>query len=97
MIDAAVFFQMILYILGSILLVALIVLVIKLINTVNRVNNILDEVDKRVEKFDRIFRLADVVTDNMALVSDKVVDGISNLIRNVFYRKKGKEEDKNEK
>ena len=94
MIDAAVFFQMILYILGSILLVALIVLVIKLINTVN---NILDEVDKRVEKFDRIFRLADVVTDNMALVSDKVVDGISNLIRNVFYRKKGKEEDKNEK
>ena len=97
MIDATVFFQMILYILGSILLVATIVLVIKLINTVNRVNNILDEVDKRVEKIDRIFRIADVVTDNMALVSDKVVDGISNLIRTVFNRKKGKEDDKDEK
>lgn len=93
MIDASTFLGIILYTLGSILLVALIVLVIKLINTINRVNLLLDEVDKRIEKFERIFRVADIVTDNMALVSDKVVDGISGLIRNIFKRGKRKEED----
>jgi len=96
MIDATAFFSMIVYILGSILLVALIILVVKLINTVNRINGILNEVDKRIEKIDRIFRITDIVTDNMALVSDKVVDGISNLIRNVVNRKKRKEDDKSE-
>ncbi len=96
MIDASTFLLIILYILGSILLVALIVLVLKLINTITRINLMIDEVDKRVAKFDRIFRVADVVTDNMALVSDKLVDGISGIIRNVFKRKKGKEDDLNE-
>ncbi len=96
MIDANAFLTMILCILGSILLVTLIVLAVKLINTVTRVNNMLDEVDKRVEKFDRIFRVADVITDNMALVSDKVVDGISDFIRNIFNRRKRKEEKINE-
>jgi len=96
MIDASTFLGIILYTLGSILLVALIVLVIKLINTINRVNLLLDEVDKRIEKFERIFRVADIVTDNMALVSDKVVDGISGLIRNIFKGRKRKEEDLDE-
>ena len=93
MIDANAFLGIILYTLGSILLVALIVLVIKLINTINRVNEVLDEVDKRVAKFERIFRVTDIITDNMALVSDKLVDGISGFVRNVFQRKKRKEED----
>lgn len=96
MIDASAFLGIILYTLGSILLVALIVLVIKLINTINRVNLLLDEVDKRIEKFERIFRVADIVTDNMALVSDKVVDGISGFIRNIFKGRKRKEEDLDE-
>ena len=92
MIDATTFLSIVLSILGSILLIALIVLVLKLISTITRVNNMLDEVDKRVAKFDRIFKVADIVTDNMALVSDKLVDGISDFIRNVFSRKKRKEE-----
>ena len=96
MIDAGAFLSIILYILGAILLVTLIVLVLKLINTMSRIENMLDEVDKRVAKFDRIFRVADIFTDNMALVSDKVVDGISGLIRNVFNRKKRKEDDSDE-
>ena len=92
MIDATTFLTIILCLLGSVLIVALIVLVIKLINTVTRVNNLLDEVDKKVEKFDHVFRFADIITDNMALVSDKLVDTISDFIRNVFSRKKRKEE-----
>lgn len=96
MIDANTFLSILLSILGSILLVTLIVLVVKLINTINRVNSVLDEVDKRVEKFDHIFRIGDIITDNMALVSDKLVDGISGFIRNLFHRRKRKEEDINE-
>ena len=92
MIDATTFLTIILCLLGSVLIVALIVLVIKLINTVTRVNNLLDELDKKVEKFDHVFRFADIITDNMALVSDKLVDTISDFIRNVFSRKKRKEE-----
>ena len=51
----------------------------------------LDEVDKRITKFDRMFKIADIITDNMALVSDKIVDGVSDFIRNIFSRKKRKE------
>lgn len=96
MIDANTFFTIILSILGSILLIMLIVLTYKLINTITRINNLLNEVDKRVEKFDRIFKVADLVTDNMALVSDKIVDGVSGFIRNIANKRKGKEEMKDE-
>ena len=68
----------------------------KLINVVSRFNAMLDEVDKRVQKFDRIFKVADIITDNMASISDKLVDGLSGFIRNVFSRKKRKEDEENE-
>ena len=92
MMDAGTFLLIILYILGAVLLVTLIILVIKMINTITRVNNMLDEVDKRITKFDRMFKIADIITDNMALISDKIVDGVSDFIRNIFSRKKRKEE-----
>lgn len=97
MVDVNVFLLMLVYMLCSILLVCLIILAIKLINTINRFNGILDEVDNKIAKFDRAFQLVDVVTDNMALISDKLVDGLSNLIRKIFYKKRtGKEEEYNE-
>ena len=96
MIDATTFFNIILSLLGSVLLVALIILVVKLINVVNRVNNVLDKVDEEVDKFNRIFKVADIITDNMAMISDKVVDGISDFIRNIFNKGKRKEEEINE-
>ena len=78
---------MLLYILGAILLVCLIVLVIRFISTVNRVNEILDNVDNKIAKLDKAFNIVDVITDNMALISDKLVDGVSNLIRRLFNKK----------
>ena len=86
MIDVNSFLLMLLYILGSVLIVVSIILVIKLINTVNRVNGIMDEVSVKISKFDNAFRFVDVITDNMALVSDKLVDGISYLIRKIFHK-----------
>lgn len=97
MVDINTFLMMILYILGSILLVCLIVFVIKLISTVNRVNGILDDVDNKMAKLDKAFRIVDVVTDNMAMVSDKLVDGISGFIRKIFNKKlNGKDDGNNE-
>ncbi len=97
MIDINSFLLMILSILGSILLVVLIILGIKLINTIGKADKVLDEVDTRIKKFDRMFSAVDVVTDSMALFSDKIVDGIVFAIKKIFNKKnKGKEEDKNE-
>ena len=96
MIDINSFFTIILFVLGSILLVVLIILGIKLINTVTKVDKVLDEIDLRLKNFDKMFGLVDVVTDSMALVSDKIVDGIMFTIKKIFSKNKGKEEMINE-
>ena len=97
MIDVNTFLLMLVYMLCAVLLVCLIVFTIKLISTLNKVNGIIDDVDKKIAKLDKAFNLVDIITDNMALVSDKIVDGISGIIRKVFNKKKiGKEEDINE-
>lgn len=96
MIDINTFLLILIGILCSILLVVLIVLSVKIIYTVNRVNKVIDEIDVKLAKFDKAFSLVDIVTDNMALVSDKLVDGIAYVIRKVFNRKKRKEDEINE-
>ncbi len=93
--DATAFLLLLLYILGSILLVVLIILGIKLINIVNRLNTIMDEINVKLQKADRMLRIVDIVTDNMALMSDKIVDGLSNVIRK-FFKKKEREDEINE-
>ena len=93
MIDINTFLLMLMYTTGIVLIIALIVLVIKLINTVNRVNSIMDEVETKLNKIDKAFQLVDIVTDNMALISDKLVDAISNLIRKLFYKKELRKDD----
>lgn len=93
MVDINTFLLMLVYLLGMILLVCSIIMVTKLITTIERVNRILDEVDTKLAKFDKTFQIVDVVTDSMAMVSDKLVDGISNLIRRFFYKRKKERED----
>jgi len=93
MIDVNTFLLMMLYVLGSILLVILIVLAVRLIGVIDRFNKVLDNVEAKVVKFDRLFNIVDIVTDNMALISDKVVDLISGFIRKLIRKKdNGKEE-----
>ena len=92
MVDINSFLLTILYILGAILLVVLIVLSIKLVNAVNKVDNIIKETETRLGKLDRMLNVVDVVTDSMALVSDKIVDGISGVVKKVFVINKRKEE-----
>lgn len=93
MIDVNTFLLMIIYILCAVLIVTLIVLVTKLISTINRLNGIMDDITVKINKLDKAFKLVDVVTDNMALLSDKLVDGISNAIRKVFHKRKNRKEE----
>ena len=96
MIDINSFLIMLLCILGSILLIVLIVLGIKLINTITRIDNIMTEVEVRIRKFDKLLNMVDTITDSMALVSDKIVDGIVFCINKLFMKNKKKGEDTDE-
>ena len=93
MVDVNTFLLMLVYMLCAVLLVCLIILVIKLINITNRFNGILDEVDNKIAKLDKAFNVVDAVTDNMALISDKIVDVMSNFIRKVFSKKTNRKEE----
>ena len=93
MIDVGIFLLLLIYLLCCVLLVTLIVLVVKLINTVNRLNGVIDEVSTKIAKFDKAFRLVDILADNMALISDKLVDGLSYVIRKIFYKKDNRKDE----
>ena len=93
MVDINSFFTMIICILSSILLVILIILGIKLINTVTKADRVLDELECKIKNLDKMFSVVDVVTDSMAVVSDKIVDAIVYWIKRIFSTRKGKEED----
>ena len=86
MVDINSFLTIVLGMLGSILLVVLIILGIKLINTITKVDKILDNVEVKLNSFDKIFSVVDVATDSMALLSDKIVEGIVLLIKKVFRK-----------
>lgn len=93
MIDINTFLLMLLCILGSILLIVLIILGIKMINIVNRFNGVLNELDVKLNKFDKAFQIVDIFTDNLALISDKIVDLISSTIRKMLTKKKKRKEE----
>ena len=77
----------VLYVLGSILLVVLIILGIKLIITMNKIEIVVDDITKKVKSLDGLFSIIDMTTDKLAMLSDKVVDGVSLFIKKVFRRK----------
>lgn len=93
MINAEVFMDIMLGVLGSILIISLIILSIKLIHVADKVNKMLDDVNVKIAKFDNLFNVIDLVTDNMALISDKIVDSVSNLIKKFFMKKDQRKEE----
>lgn len=96
--DAArIVLPIILYILGSILLIILIILGVKMIITMNKIENVVDDVDQKVQKLNGLFSIIDVTTDRLSLVSDRVIDFISMVVSKLFrHKNKGKEEEENE-
>ena len=84
----------ILYILGSVLLVALIVLTIKLIATTDKINKLVDNITVKAETLDEAFNLVGMLTGKVSTITDRFVDGITVLIGKIF---KGKEDKLDEK
>ena len=79
---------LIIYILLIILLVVGIILGIRSIQTLNKVDKVVDDVNDKVQSLNGFFNLIDFTTDKIVSVTDKVVEGISGLIGNVFSKKK---------
>ena len=82
----------ILYILGSILLVVLIILGIKLIITMDKIDKVVDNISAKAESLNGVFSIIDSTTNKLALISDKMADTITSLVRKIFNRKKEEEE-----
>ena len=80
----------IMYVLGSILLIVLIVLGIKLIKTIDRMDRVVENVEKKVNSLNGLFSIIDFISDTMADISDKIVDGVGGFILNLFTKKKNK-------
>ena len=77
----------VLYGLGSILLVVLIILGIKLIITMNKIGVVVDDINKKVKTLDGFFSMIDFTTDKLAMLSDRFVDAATSLIKKLFRRK----------
>ena len=77
----------VLYVLGSILLVILIILGIKLIITMNKIENVVDDINKKVKSLDGLFSIIDMTTDKLAMLSDRVVDMVTMVVKKIFRRK----------
>lgn len=88
-------FPIILYTLGSILLVVMIVLVIHLIRTIKNLNVTLNDIQDKSKKLDNLFTVIDNATDALANISDKFIYLIVNAITGVIskFKNKGGEEE----
>lgn len=92
------YFPLVLYILGTILLIILIIIGIKLINTINKTNIILEDAYNKTKSLNGLFNIIDSITDTLSTVSDTLVASITNIVGKVFRRgkRKKKEIDENE-
>lgn len=82
---------LVLYFLGSILLVVLIILCVKLIVTMNKIENLVDDISVKIKSLNGLFSIIDTTTDKLALLSDRVVDVVASIIRKIFKKKEGVE------
>ena len=76
------------YILGSILLVVVIILGIKLIQTIDRANALLDDLEQKSKSLNGLFAVVDNLSNAMTVVGDRVVEGVSSMISSFFQKRK---------
>ena len=96
--DLLHYFPIVLYVLGSILLVVLIILSIKLIFTVNKANVILEDAYNKTRSLNGIFHAIDSFTDMLSSLNDSIVSNITGIVGKLFHKrgKKESEEDEDE-
>ena len=86
------FLPIVLYVLGSILLVVLIILGIKLIITMNKIEGVVDDINMKVKSLNGLFSIVDATTDKLALLSDRVGEVVSSVVKKIFKRMEDNEE-----
>lgn len=86
------YFPIILYLLGTVLLIVLIILGIKLIYTVNKTNQILDDAYNKTRSLNGLFNAIDSITDTLSNLSDSIVSNITGIIGKVFHKKRKEKE-----
>ncbi len=90
------FLEILVYVLGSILLLALIILTVKLILSVDRINAILDDVEDKMKTVDEVFSVIDRITDSFSTISDRIVDSLASIVSKLFTTKKRRKKIKEE-
>lgn len=83
--------SIILYSLGSILLIVLIILGIKMIFTMNKISLLVEDINTKLKSLNGFFSIVDFTTDKLATITDKFVDSVTSIIRKIFNRKKEEE------
>ena len=84
------FLPIIIYLLLIVILIVGIIIGIRLINTLNRVDKVVDDANKKLESLDSIFSLFDFITDKISLLSDKLVESISDFFAKKMFKKRNK-------
>ncbi len=90
------FLEILVYVLGSILLLTLIILTVKLILSVDRINAILDDVEDKMKTVDEVFSVIDRITDSFSTISDRIVDSLASIVSKLFTTKKRRKKIKEE-
>ncbi len=86
------YFPIILYLLGTFLLVIMIILGFKLIRMIDKTNAILDNAYNKIESLNGIFKVIDSFTNVMSSINDRVIHNITNIMNKFLNNKKRKKE-----
>ena len=65
-----------------------IVLAIKCLIALDKVEKVVDNVNDKIKALDGLFHIIDTTTDKIVVITDKVVEGITSMVSNVFTTKK---------
>lgn len=84
------FLPIIIYILLIIILIVGIIIGVRLINTLNRVDKVVDDANRKLESLNGVFSMFDFFTDKIALLSDRIVDIVSDFFAKKMFKKRKK-------
>lgn len=83
----------IIYFLLIILLVILIVIGIKVIITMNKIEELVTDVKAKVSSFDKLFDVVNIISSRFTILTDAVVNFITDGIKKIINKKNKKEEE----
>ena len=61
---------------------------------IEKIENVVDDINVKVDKLNGLFNIIDYTTDKLAIVSDKMVEGVSYVLKKMFFKKNKNKEEK---